>query len=151
MFGISIRLLFFFLMIRRPPRSTLFPYTTLFRSPTLWHRAALWLRPRFRTDVDVHHRRSEYPRRDPIRSNARQRRVLIRSRLRRRAAASGRRSAPILLSLLHVSYPCELKLGTARLLQQEVVSGNFHQINRCGERCFNLDSALVPEPVSATQ
>src|SRR3712207_7606749 len=25
--------LFFFLMIRRPPRSTLFPYTTLFRSP----------------------------------------------------------------------------------------------------------------------
>src|SRR3712207_7912922 len=25
---------FFFLMIRRPPRSTLFPYTTLFRSAT---------------------------------------------------------------------------------------------------------------------
>src|SRR3712207_9428228 len=29
---IMIRYLFFFLMIRRPPRSTLFPYTTLFRS-----------------------------------------------------------------------------------------------------------------------
>src|SRR5258708_18567125 len=28
----SLVLLFFFLMIRRPPRSTLFPYTTLFRS-----------------------------------------------------------------------------------------------------------------------
>src|SRR2546423_11520415 len=27
-------LIFFFLMIRRPPRSTLFPYTTLFRSPS---------------------------------------------------------------------------------------------------------------------
>src|SRR3712207_6961014 len=27
-----MRRLFFFLMIRRPPRSTLFPYTTLFRS-----------------------------------------------------------------------------------------------------------------------
>src|SRR2546429_6796974 len=27
-----MRLFFFFLMIRRPPRSTLFPYTTLFRS-----------------------------------------------------------------------------------------------------------------------
>src|SRR2546429_6039515 len=27
-----IILIFFFLMIRRPPRSTLFPYTTLFRS-----------------------------------------------------------------------------------------------------------------------
>src|SRR3712207_8890790 len=26
---------FFFLMIRRPPRSTLFPYTTLFRSRSL--------------------------------------------------------------------------------------------------------------------
>src|SRR5438067_2748621 len=26
---------FFFLMIRRPPRSTLFPYTTLFRSMSL--------------------------------------------------------------------------------------------------------------------
>src|SRR2546426_4677498 len=30
-FDLSLR--FFFLMIRRPPRSTLFPYTTLFRSP----------------------------------------------------------------------------------------------------------------------
>src|SRR5690349_23901382 len=28
-------ILFFFLMIRRPPRSTLFPYTTLFRSLVL--------------------------------------------------------------------------------------------------------------------
>src|SRR5438445_9505309 len=31
---------FFFLMIRRPPRSTLFPYTTLFRSGDDVHRAA---------------------------------------------------------------------------------------------------------------
>src|SRR2546422_3463756 len=31
---------FFFLMIRRPPRSTLFPYTTLFRSITAGTRAA---------------------------------------------------------------------------------------------------------------
>src|SRR5436853_5046350 len=29
---VTIFLLIFFLMIRRPPRSTLFPYTTLFRS-----------------------------------------------------------------------------------------------------------------------
>src|SRR6266480_6081764 len=28
----TLFLFFFFLMIRRPPRSTLFPYTTLFRS-----------------------------------------------------------------------------------------------------------------------
>src|SRR6266436_7997450 len=33
-------LFFFFLMIRRPPRSTLFPYTTLFRS---------WPPPSFRS------------------------------------------------------------------------------------------------------
>src|SRR5256885_7099032 len=30
--AVLILALFFFLMIRRPPRSTLFPYTTLFRS-----------------------------------------------------------------------------------------------------------------------
>src|SRR3712207_7890824 len=30
---VLISIHFFFLMIRRPPRSTLFPYTTLFRSP----------------------------------------------------------------------------------------------------------------------
>src|SRR3989337_3760245 len=42
----SIRLLsFFFLMIRRPPRSTLFPYTTLFRSENLH------ARPHFGHDV----------------------------------------------------------------------------------------------------
>src|SRR5437016_9985524 len=32
---------FFFLMIRRPPRSTLFPYTTLFRSPASLTSAAV--------------------------------------------------------------------------------------------------------------
>src|SRR5258707_10212325 len=33
---LSLAHFFFFLMIRRPPRSTLFPYTTLFRSkPTI--------------------------------------------------------------------------------------------------------------------
>src|ERR1039458_10848324 len=34
--------LFFFLMIRRPPRSTLFPYTTLFRSSPLSRRSSAW-------------------------------------------------------------------------------------------------------------
>src|SRR2546425_6228721 len=38
-------ILFFFLMIRRPPRSTLFPYTTLFRSQSAKKRAS-----------DYHHR-----------------------------------------------------------------------------------------------
>src|SRR5258708_16802228 len=36
-------MVFFFLMIRRPPRSTLFPYTTLFRSPrAAWARRRTW-------------------------------------------------------------------------------------------------------------
>src|SRR5207249_11999494 len=35
--GMSSGLCFFFLLVRRPPRSTLFPYTTLFRSvPFVW-------------------------------------------------------------------------------------------------------------------
>src|SRR2546422_9884923 len=34
--------LFFFLMIRRPPRSTLFPYTTLFRSEWITSVARNW-------------------------------------------------------------------------------------------------------------
>src|SRR3712207_6850517 len=34
--------LVFFLMIRRPPRSTLFPYTTLFRSTAGWPGRASW-------------------------------------------------------------------------------------------------------------
>src|SRR3712207_9384102 len=42
----SFFILFFFLMIRRPPRSTLFPYTTLFRS-------AVVARCRAATDLPV--------------------------------------------------------------------------------------------------
>src|SRR5687768_18130875 len=33
---LSFSSFFFFVMIRRPPRSTLFPYTTLFRSSLEW-------------------------------------------------------------------------------------------------------------------
>src|SRR5437762_10393799 len=47
--SISFCLLFFFLMIPRPPRSTLFPYTTLFRSPSSSaapDRAPAWKSPR---------------------------------------------------------------------------------------------------------
>src|SRR2546422_11128213 len=45
-----VYIIFFFLMIRRPPRSTLFPYTTLFRS----HQVGKRQRPR------------EVPREDPV-------------------------------------------------------------------------------------
>src|SRR5438034_11747764 len=37
---------FFFLMIRRPPRSTLFPYTTLFRSRICLSAVNVWVVPR---------------------------------------------------------------------------------------------------------
>src|SRR2546425_2242357 len=49
---------FFFLMIRRPPRSTLFPYTTLFRSRSPWRVAGLASRP-------VRTRRARRPRGRP--------------------------------------------------------------------------------------
>src|SRR5438477_922298 len=43
LFPISLIFLFFFLMLRPPPRSTLFPYTTLFRSGVLIPSALLKL------------------------------------------------------------------------------------------------------------
>src|SRR3989442_4538809 len=57
-------LYFFFLMIRRPPRSTLFPYTTLFRSPFLdiGRRVA---------EIDVLLRAVEHRRRDRDRKSTR--------------------------------------------------------------------------------
>src|SRR2546425_8147672 len=42
-------LFFFFLMIRRPPRSTLFPYTTLFRSTSRSNTTGLTADPRAST------------------------------------------------------------------------------------------------------
>src|SRR3712207_7268384 len=56
--------IFFFLMIRRPPRSTLFPYTTLFRSGprSLGAVAALRDRARQRDRVDPVHRLPGEPR-----------------------------------------------------------------------------------------
>src|SRR5437764_11202153 len=51
--------MFFFLLIRRPPRSTLFPYTTLFRSRSVHRRASE--RPVHRA---LSHRRAEEVTRD---------------------------------------------------------------------------------------
>src|SRR2546429_6730946 len=55
-------LFFFFLMIRRPPRSTLFPYTTLFRSgaPEEWPSPFRGIAPWCGTEPGLHavwHRR----------------------------------------------------------------------------------------------
>src|SRR3712207_7992096 len=48
---------FFFLMIRRPPRSTLFPYTTLFRSLRVVERGEM------RDRTSAHEQHLERPRR----------------------------------------------------------------------------------------
>src|SRR5256885_5019438 len=50
------KLIFFFLMIRRPPRSTLFPYTTLFRSRPSSHGS--WRDPPTRSSPRPTRRRS---------------------------------------------------------------------------------------------
>src|SRR5260370_32325418 len=59
-------LFFFFLMIRRPPRSTLFPYTTLFRSSRVWRNAGLVWRNEFaafkNSDRSAHFQRPPVPR-----------------------------------------------------------------------------------------
>src|SRR5438067_3206628 len=47
--------LFFFLMIRRPPRSTLFPYTTLFRSLNVAYTELTPCRHRDRLPTRNHH------------------------------------------------------------------------------------------------
>src|SRR5471032_3188845 len=54
--GTRTLIAFFFLMIRRPPRSTLFPYTTLFRSRSLLREAN---RARHGPDGSCRRRRSE--------------------------------------------------------------------------------------------
>src|ERR1035441_7495045 len=51
-------MVFFFLMIRRPPRSTLFPYTTLFRSRSRTSTACTWRRAFFRRCAKVRDRKS---------------------------------------------------------------------------------------------
>src|SRR5436190_18923612 len=43
-----LTLFFFFLMLRRPPRSTLFPYTTLFRS---WVHGLVQPMPSFSSEI----------------------------------------------------------------------------------------------------
>src|SRR3712207_7033365 len=71
--------LFFFLMIRRPPRSTLFPYTTLFRSPHDLHpnpgrRAPL--RPQASADV-AHRLEPAVPRSEEHTSELQSRQYLV--------------------------------------------------------------------------
>src|SRR5438874_12365077 len=62
--GLLLISFFFFLMIRRPPRSTLFPYTTLFRSvracPNSYRRANFSRMFRLRTNARAPPRSEEH-------------------------------------------------------------------------------------------
>src|SRR2546422_7843195 len=60
--GVLVSIFFFFLMIRRPPRSTLFPYTTLFRSSSRRRSGVQWQHRRIsgeRGRLELTRRRSE--------------------------------------------------------------------------------------------
>src|SRR3712207_8701859 len=90
----------FFLMIRRPPRSTLFPYTTLFRSPEPSDERPSRTVPPARRAPSVAARRApdRRPRRDP--RPARQERLGARS-----AGADGdRKSTRLNSSHANISY-----------------------------------------------
>src|SRR2546430_3760897 len=53
----SVFSFFFFLMIRRPPRSTLFPYTTLFRSAGMGDALSTWFEAKTCVDGNVRNMR----------------------------------------------------------------------------------------------
>src|SRR2546428_2115726 len=91
---------FFFLMIRRPPRSTLFPYTTLFRSPPHDHGGILLgerlhrLRRRFRHEQGRN--RGRVPRSEEHTSELQSRSDLVCRLLLEKKNVTPASSAPVL-------------------------------------------------------
>src|SRR6266496_5142606 len=78
----------FFLMIRRPPRSTLFPYTTLFRSPRSFWSAQCWRPvPRSSTGRSEEHTSELQSRRDLVC------RLLLEKKNKSRTSAFGTRTS----------------------------------------------------------
>src|SRR5256885_9479412 len=67
----SLVVVFFFLMIRRPPRSTLFPYTTLFRSRSGHRNGRSRLRAVRDPPAPAHRGRRLRPRHAPDRKSTR--------------------------------------------------------------------------------
>src|SRR5690554_7476509 len=91
---------FFFLMIRRPPRSTLFPYTTLFRSPAP---ASSGL---------------------PGRSRRRPRRAG-----RRRPRAGDRKSTRLNSSHVRISYAVFCLKKKKKTIETEELNNDYHVVN----------------------
>src|SRR2546422_5318926 len=70
-------------MIRRPPRSTLFPYTTLFRSSRRWCTffTHLYARPGVRLPGVTHPLATNTPRSQPVRTRSEEHTSELQSRL----------------------------------------------------------------------
>jgi hypothetical protein len=56
---------------------------------------------------------------------------------------------PALQSARRLSCPCELELGTAQVLEHELVARKFHQVDCRRERRLDFDSVLTTELISA--
>src|SRR5258707_13624801 len=97
------RLLFFFLMIRRPPRSTLFPYTTLFRSPSRRAASSPNTSPRLEMAASRPLRVMKPPRR-PRRRRLRSNKPRPVGKRRRRAGRRDRKSTRLNSSHANISY-----------------------------------------------
>src|SRR5258707_9355583 len=122
-------------MIRRPPRSTLFPYTTLFRSPALHH-------PQLRLPRTRHAGRA---RRRALRAArtvraARPAHALARLLDARHVAGGDRKSTRLNSSHANISYAvfCLKKKKKNEQLTQ--------QLRGCllRSRCFDIDAARIP-------
>src|SRR3712207_7463724 len=76
--SMGVAFFFFFLMIRRPPRSTLFPYTTLFRSAMGEAPAAAEAHARTLLErVELAERAEAYPRSEEHTSELQSRQYLV--------------------------------------------------------------------------
>src|SRR5260370_24205276 len=84
--SLPVTLFLFFLMIRRPPRSTLFPYTTLFRSSGHAANHVRQLCERLGVDVLIERRESPMPR-GSVQAGARTLRYEFLDRARAQAGA----------------------------------------------------------------
>src|SRR5439155_27216196 len=128
------------------------------RSSALWNRGTLRVRPRLRANAHVHHRLAKPSGCHPVRSHARQRRVLAlchseRSRLPGRSFMRRLEESLAVCfvpsSALRLADPRKLEFRTAQFLQDEMVTGDLQLINRYGEWRFDFDSVLGAKAVPA--
>src|SRR2546426_4717694 len=148
--------LFFFLMIRRPPRSTLFPYTTLFRSLSAVRALALRARARGEAARGGAARRTRADAR-ALRDPACGDRVAREADAPRAARLEGRNDPPrhrhhargtgSLVLHDHQVLDRAIRRGYGRLGVPEgrdVSSVRLHRLRRAGDSQFHLPGRLLP-------